>query len=165
VLVLCRQHPRIRTTNGFERLNEEIKRRTRGVRIVPNPEARLRLVTALCVEQLEEWVSGRRYLDMSVPLPAVQEERRAGEGVSRTLCGGRWLYHGDRLEAPPQPPHRRTTGIGTKWGGYQSDGWRYTAKGYSIIATIVKAAILTHHGHPTGEQASERHRPGGLAGR
>ena len=53
---------RIRTTNGLERLNEEIKRRTRVVRIFPNAEACLRLVTALCVEQSEEWVSGRRYL-------------------------------------------------------------------------------------------------------
>jgi putative transposase len=55
---------RIRTTNGLERLNEEIKRRTRVVRIFPNPEACLRLVTALCVEQSEEWISGRRYLDI-----------------------------------------------------------------------------------------------------
>jgi len=57
--------PRIRTTNGLERLNEEIKRRTRVVRIFPNSEACLRLVTALCVEQSEEWVSGRRYLEMT----------------------------------------------------------------------------------------------------
>jgi putative transposase len=55
---------RIRTTNGLERLNEEIKRRTRVVRIFPNAEACLRLVTALCVEQSEEWVSGRCYLGM-----------------------------------------------------------------------------------------------------
>ena len=58
---------RIRTTNGLERLNQEIKRRTRVVRIFPNPQACLRLVTALCVEQPEEWVSGRRYLDMGDP--------------------------------------------------------------------------------------------------
>ena len=55
---------RIRTTNGLERLNQEIKRRTRVVRIFPNREACLRLVTALTVEQSEEWVTGRRYLDM-----------------------------------------------------------------------------------------------------
>ncbi len=62
---------RIRTTNGLERLNEEIKRRTRVVPalcIFPNAEACLRLVTALCVEQSEEWVSGRRYLDMGDPI-------------------------------------------------------------------------------------------------
>ncbi len=55
---------RIRTTNGLERLNQEIKRRTRVVRIFPNRQACLRLVTALAVEQSEEWLTGRRYLDM-----------------------------------------------------------------------------------------------------
>jgi len=55
---------RIRTTNGPERLNQEIKRRTRVVRIFPNRQACLRLITALAVEQSEEWVTGRRYLDM-----------------------------------------------------------------------------------------------------
>jgi hypothetical protein len=66
--------PRIRTTNGMERLNEEIKRRTRVVRIFPNAEACLRLVTALCVEQSEEWVSGRRYLGISDMLPGMRKE-------------------------------------------------------------------------------------------
>jgi putative transposase len=56
---------RIRTTNALERLNQEIKRRTRVVRIFPNRQACLRLVSALAVEQSEEWVTGRRYLDMS----------------------------------------------------------------------------------------------------
>lgn len=56
---------RIYTTNGLERLNEEIRRRTRVVRIFPNSAACLRLVTALCAEQSEEWLSGRRYLDIS----------------------------------------------------------------------------------------------------
>ena len=55
---------RIRTTNGLERLNQEIKRRTRVVRIFPNEKSCLRLVTALAVEQSEEWITGRRYLDM-----------------------------------------------------------------------------------------------------
>ena len=56
---------KIRSTNGLERFNQEIKRRTRVVRIFPNRESCLRLVTALCVEQSEEWLSGKRYLDMS----------------------------------------------------------------------------------------------------
>jgi transposase-like protein len=55
---------RIRTTNGLERLNQEIKRRTRVVRIFPNRHSCLRLVSALAVEQSEEWITGRRYLDM-----------------------------------------------------------------------------------------------------
>lgn len=69
---------RIRTTNGLERLNQEIKRRTRVVRIFPNREACLRLVTALVVEQSEEWVSGRRYLNME----ELMAEREA-PGVKR----------------------------------------------------------------------------------
>lgn len=56
--------PRIRTTNGLERFNQELKRRTRVVRIFPSRAALLRLVTALAMEQSEEWVSGRRYLDL-----------------------------------------------------------------------------------------------------
>lgn len=56
---------RIRSTNGLERFNQELKRRTRVVRIFPNPEACLRLVTALCIEQSEEWLASRVYLDMS----------------------------------------------------------------------------------------------------
>jgi transposase-like protein len=55
---------RLRTTNGLERLNEEIKRRTRVIRIFPNHESCLRLVTALAAEQSDEWVSGKRYLNM-----------------------------------------------------------------------------------------------------
>jgi putative transposase len=38
--------------------------KVRVVRIFPNRQACLGLVTALCVEQTEEWVTGRRYLDM-----------------------------------------------------------------------------------------------------
>jgi putative transposase len=66
---------RLRTTNGLERLNQEIKRRTRVVRIFPNREACLRLVTALAVEHSEEWLTGRRYLDME----ELREQRRWGE--------------------------------------------------------------------------------------
>lgn len=57
---------RIRTTNGLERFNQEIKRRTRIIRIFPNRNAALRLIGALCMEQTEEWLTGRQYLDMSL---------------------------------------------------------------------------------------------------
>ena len=72
---------RIRTTNGQERLNQEIKRRSRVVRIFPNRQACLRLVTALCVEQSEEWETGRRYLDMGELEEQRREEREVVEGV------------------------------------------------------------------------------------
>lgn len=72
---------RIRTTNGQERLNQEIKRRSRVVRIFPNRQACLRLVTALCVERSEEWVTGRRYLDMRELEERRREEREVADGV------------------------------------------------------------------------------------
>jgi transposase-like protein len=73
---------RVRTTNGLERLNQERKRRTRVVRIFPNRASLLRLVAALAMEQSEEWVSGRRYLDMEPlweqqPRPAPAATARA----------------------------------------------------------------------------------------
>lgn len=64
---------RIRTTNGMERLSQELKRRTRVVRIFPNRESCLRLVTALALEQSDEWISGRRYLDVSLLTDAHRE--------------------------------------------------------------------------------------------
>ena len=73
---------RIRTTNGLERLNQEIKRRTRVVRIFPNREACLRLLTALAVEQSEEWLTGRRYLEMGELEEHRGEEQRATKGVA-----------------------------------------------------------------------------------
>ena len=57
---------RIRTTNSLERLNQEIKRRTRVIRIFPNAESCLRLISALCIEQSEEWLTGKIYLDMNL---------------------------------------------------------------------------------------------------
>jgi len=55
---------RLRTTNGLERLNEELKRRTRVALIFPNEAALERLVTALLMEQSEQWESNKTYLTM-----------------------------------------------------------------------------------------------------
>ena len=55
---------RLRTTNSLERLNREIKRRADVVQIFPNDQACERLVGALCMEWSEDWITGRRYLDM-----------------------------------------------------------------------------------------------------
>jgi transposase-like protein len=56
---------RIRTTNGLERVSQEIKRRTRVVRIFPNEESCLRLVTAVLMEISEDWETGRIYLNLN----------------------------------------------------------------------------------------------------
>ena len=55
---------RMRSTNMLERYNEEIKRRTRVVRIFPNEQSCIRLVAALAMETNEEWMT-RRYLNMN----------------------------------------------------------------------------------------------------
>lgn len=55
---------KLRTSNLAERVNKEIKRRTKIVGIFPNCESCLRLVTALVVEIDDEWGQGRAYLNM-----------------------------------------------------------------------------------------------------
>ena len=55
---------KLRTSNLAERVNKEIKRRTKIVGIFPNCDSCLRLVTALLVEMDEEWAQGRAYLKL-----------------------------------------------------------------------------------------------------
>ncbi len=52
----------LRTTNGLERVNQEIRRRTRVARLFPNEASCLRLVTAVAMEISEEWETGKAYL-------------------------------------------------------------------------------------------------------
>ena len=51
----------IRTTNSLERINREIRRRTRVVGVFPNEASCLRLVSALLMETSEEWQISKRY--------------------------------------------------------------------------------------------------------
>lgn len=55
---------RLRTSNSSERLNREIKRRTRVAGLFPNENSILRLVTAILMEISEEWETGRAYLSL-----------------------------------------------------------------------------------------------------
>lgn len=59
-------HKHMKSTNMLERINEEIKRRTRVVRIFPNEASCLRLVRALAVEMHEDWIEATRYLNMAL---------------------------------------------------------------------------------------------------
>lgn len=56
---------RLRTANGLERLNREIRRRVQVVSIFPNEAACLRLVTTLLMEISDEWETGKIYLNLS----------------------------------------------------------------------------------------------------
>jgi len=57
-------HKRLRTSNAIERVNQELKRRTRVASLFPNEASLLRLVTALLAETSEEWETGKVYLNM-----------------------------------------------------------------------------------------------------
>ena len=65
--VFCLPAPhrvRMRTSNMLERLNRELKRRTRVVCIFPSEASLLRLASAVLMEVDEDWMSGRKYLTM-----------------------------------------------------------------------------------------------------
>ena len=65
VLQLPPAHRRkLRTTNSLERINKEIKRRTRVATLFPNEQSALRLVTAVLMEISEDWETNRTYLSM-----------------------------------------------------------------------------------------------------
>lgn len=55
---------KLRTTNSLERLNKEIKRRTRVATLFPNEASLLRLASAVLVETSEEWETGKTYLKL-----------------------------------------------------------------------------------------------------
>jgi putative transposase len=59
-------HKHLKSTNMLERFNEEIKRRTRVVRIFPNEASCLRLIRALAAETHEGWLEASRYLNMEL---------------------------------------------------------------------------------------------------
>lgn len=59
-----RYRKRLRTTNGIERLNEEIRRRERVIRIFPNEASMNRLIGAVLLDHHERWISGKAYFSM-----------------------------------------------------------------------------------------------------
>lgn len=59
-------HKHLKSTNMLERINEEIRRRTRVIRIFPNEASCLRLIRALTVETHENWIEAIRYINMDL---------------------------------------------------------------------------------------------------
>jgi putative transposase len=57
-------HKRMRTSNALERVNQELKRRTRVARVFPNESSLLRLISALLCETSDDWETGKIYLNM-----------------------------------------------------------------------------------------------------
>ena len=58
----CRK--RLRTTNVLERLNLEFKRRTKKIGAFPSEQSLLRLVVTIMMDINEEWITGRKYMNM-----------------------------------------------------------------------------------------------------
>ncbi len=56
---------RLRSTNILERLNQEVRRRERVIRIFPNIDSAMRLLGALLMVQDEIWSTGRLYFNMA----------------------------------------------------------------------------------------------------
>ena len=54
-------HRSIRTTNSLERINNEIRRRTRVAGVFPNANSCLRLISAVLIEISKEWQIGKHY--------------------------------------------------------------------------------------------------------
>ena len=66
VFALPEPHRRLlRTSNGLERVNKEVKRRTRVATLFPNDASCLRLVSAVLMEIAEEWQAGKAYLTLT----------------------------------------------------------------------------------------------------
>jgi len=56
---------KIRTTNNVERVNREIKRRTKVIGVFPNENSCLRLVSAILVDISEKWETGKIFLNVT----------------------------------------------------------------------------------------------------
>jgi putative transposase len=54
---------KISSTNSIERINEEIRRRTRVVGVFPNIASALRLISMLLLEQTEGWQTDKRFMN------------------------------------------------------------------------------------------------------
>ncbi len=66
---------KLRSTNMLERYNQELKRRTKVIRIFPDRGSCLRLVTALAMETSEEWMA-RRYLTFEGEVTLMDKDGR-----------------------------------------------------------------------------------------
>ncbi len=77
--VLClplKYRKKLRTSNSIERLNEEIRRRERVIRIFPNEGSAIRLIGALLIEQHEKWITGKKYFIMDEYYESKKENKK-----------------------------------------------------------------------------------------
>ena len=77
----------VRTNNVCERMNCEIKRRTRVVQVFPSRESLVRLVGAVCCDQNDAWLSATNFIDRRSLEPGYEREPLPEEpgGAERVL--------------------------------------------------------------------------------
>jgi hypothetical protein len=103
---------RLRTTNMLERVNKELKRRTRVATLFPNEASQLRLATAVLMELSEEWETGKRYLTFETkqtcPISLRHFYRRNGmvsvispQSACSTLVDCQYNFHASSRSDPP----------------------------------------------------------------
>ena len=85
---------RIRTTNMMERVNRELKRRTKVVGVFPNEESLLLLVGSILMDVNEDWVTGRRYLTMEEERPDKEDRAQTNYRRSEMLPIDHHPLHG-----------------------------------------------------------------------
>ena len=93
-------HKHMKSTNMLERFNGELRRRTRVIRIFPNPASCLRLIRALAVETHERWLEGQSLPEHGV-LAGTPPAGPAPGGLRRTGARSRALPASS--SSPPNP--------------------------------------------------------------
>jgi transposase-like protein len=71
----------LQTSNGTERLNEEIRGRERVIRIFSNEASINRLVGAMLMEYHEKWIGGKGYFNMFQCYEERDDAREAAEKI------------------------------------------------------------------------------------
>lgn len=89
---------RLRTSNSVERMNEEIRRRERVIRIFPNRASLERLIGALLMEMDEKWAAGKKYLEMSNYLTWRAAQKQEEVTLAAARCK---RLQARRASAPP----------------------------------------------------------------
>jgi transposase-like protein len=76
---------KIKSTNPLERLNEELRRREKCIRIFPNEDSCVRLFGAIMQGYSEDWTSGKIYL--TEPLERIKDHRKKPIALELTRDG------------------------------------------------------------------------------
>jgi len=75
---------KISTTNMMERVNKEIKRRSRVVGAFPSDSSLVRLIGSILMDMDEEWTTGKRYLSFDPYILELNQDKKTEENLLQT---------------------------------------------------------------------------------